>query len=467
MKQQKKNSEFAYQAVYRYLLELIAHMAPGSYSKLPSLRDLSQRLNVSISTIQYAYSLLEHEGRVQSVPKSGYFARGGDVAVQALGGDDLLQDLQQHASSPQMLVLSGAQSLPSLEANLLGIERQLLRQYPRPAGHTHPCGELELRTALAARYTRSVQLYWNAEDVYLALDLRSLFETLLAALELQGCTILVTSPCSWRLLRILQTAGLRVIELPLGSDGSLDLERFASLLKGEPVRMVMLASRLNSPHGSLLPQAQHQAIAHLLALHGVWLLENDLDAEYCFAAPAQACLREMVDPQRLLVFSSLERTVGAEAPYAYLLSRHCQRRLQRQFLARGFRLPPLRQQAVARLYAKGRIDLHLEQARLRLRERVTHLYRQMQVQLGAHLHFQMPAGGATIWAQARAPLDTRALFHRLLDQGLVIAPGELFSLQGDYHQDMRLGWPSRQPGDLQGGLSLLREELQRAQKVSK
>nr|WP_280043358.1 PLP-dependent aminotransferase family protein [Pseudomonas sp. Hg5Tf]MDH2558568.1 PLP-dependent aminotransferase family protein [Pseudomonas sp. Hg5Tf] len=446
---------------------MIAQMAPGSYSKLPSLRDLAQRLNVSISTIQYAYSLLEHEGRVQSVPKSGYFASGGNVPALPFAGEDLLQDLQQYARSPQMLVFSGAHSLPSMEASLLGVERQLLRQYPRPLGPVHPCGELELRTALAARYTRSVALYWNAEDVYLALDLRSLFETLLAALELQGCTILVTSPCSWRLLRILQSAGLRVIELPLGADGALDLERFASLLEREPVRMVMLASRLNSPHGSLMPSAQHQAIAQLLAQHDVWLLENDLDAEYYFAANPQACLREMVDPQRLLVFSSLERSVGAEAPYAYLLSRHGQRRLQRQFLARGFRLPPLRQQAVARLYAKGRIDVHLAQARLRLRERVTHLYRQMQIQLGSQLHFQMPAGGVTIWAQVQMPTDSRMLFNRLLRQGLLIEPGEVFSLHGDYRQYLRLGWPSGAQGDLQSGLSVLSEELQRAQKTGK
>ncbi|TDF82313.1 PLP-dependent aminotransferase family protein [Pseudomonas sp. H9] len=462
MKQRTKNSEFAYQAVYRYLGELIAQMPPGSYSKLPSLRDLAQRLNVSISTVQYAYSLLEHEGRVQSVPKSGYFARGGTLVAQALYADDMVQELQQHASSPQMLAFSGVQSLPSLEASLFGVERQLLRNNPRPAGCAHPCGDLELRTALAARYTRSVQLYWNAEDVYLAVDLHALFETVLAAVELQGCTIVVTTPCSWRLLRILQATGLRVIELPLGSDGAVDLERFTEVLKREPVRMVMLASRLNSPHGSLQPQAQQQAIAQLLAEYDVWLLENDLESEYCFAAPPQSLLRELVDPQRLLVFSSLERTVGAEAPYAYALTRHCPQRLQRQFMLRGFRLPPLRQQAVARLYAKGRVDVHLEQARMRLQERVAHLYRQMQVQLGPHLQFHMPEGGTTIWAQAHTTLDIRPLFHRMLDQGLVIAPGELFSLQGDYRQHLRLGWPPSAHNDLQAGLSVLREALQLA-----
>jgi len=102
-----------------------------------------------------------------------------------------------------------------------------------------------------------------------------------------------------------------------------------------------------------------------------------------------------------------------------------------------------------------------------LRERVTHLYRQMQIQLGSQLHFQMPAGGVTIWAQVQMPTDSRMLFNRLLRQGLLIEPGEVFSLHGDYRQYLRLGWPSGAQGDLQSGLSVLSEELQRAQKTGK
>lgn len=458
------SSEFAYRAVYRYLVELIEQMAPGSYSRMPSLRDLAQRLNVSISTVQYAYSLLEHEGRVQPVPKSGYYARVPALEPARPSAGDLLQDLQQHANSARMLVLSGGQEQApqSLEATLLGIERQLLRQYPRLGGAPQPCGELELRTALAARYTRSAQLYWSAEDVYLALDLRSLLETTLAALELHNSAVVVTTPCSWRLLRVFQAARIRVLEVPLQADGGLDLERFARLLRDEPVRLAMLASRLSLPHGSIMPEAARQAVARLLNQHGVWLLENDLDSELCLSPGSGADLRELVDPQRLLVFSSLERSVGAEAPYAFLLSRQWHGPLLRQFLLRGFRLPPLRQQAVARLYSKGRVDVHLEQLRARLHERLGLLYRQMQLYLGTQLEFQMPAGGGCIWARVCAPVETRPLFHRLLQQGLVIAPGELFSLQGDFRQHLRLGWPAGPQGDLPYGLSVLSDELRRS-----
>ncbi|ALI04005.1 hypothetical protein AO353_24120 [Pseudomonas fluorescens] len=50
----QRETDFAYQAVYRYLTSLINEMATEAPIKLPSLRQLADRLNVSISTIQYA-----------------------------------------------------------------------------------------------------------------------------------------------------------------------------------------------------------------------------------------------------------------------------------------------------------------------------------------------------------------------------------------------------------------------------
>jgi len=52
-----KQAGFAYQAVYRYMINLINEVGTEARVKLPSLRHLAERLNVSISTIQYAYTL--------------------------------------------------------------------------------------------------------------------------------------------------------------------------------------------------------------------------------------------------------------------------------------------------------------------------------------------------------------------------------------------------------------------------
>ncbi|WP_309674919.1 GntR family transcriptional regulator, partial [Pseudomonas sp.] len=198
-----RETDFAYQAVYRYLTNLINEPVSDTRVRLPSLRQLAERLNVSISTIQYAYSLLEKEGRVYSVAKSGYYALPVSSISTLSSSNDLLETVYVNARRPGMLVLSADEPalLQPLDSPLLLLERELLRQYPRqPQPTSQPCGELELRIALAARYTTSPLRCWHADDVYIGADLRGVLEILIAVLSLKDATVLVESPCDWAIL---------------------------------------------------------------------------------------------------------------------------------------------------------------------------------------------------------------------------------------------------------------------------
>lgn len=445
-----RETDFAYQAVYRYLTLLINDSASSGAVRLPSLRHLAVRLNVSISTIQYAYSLLEKEGRVYSVAKSGYYAQVPELAVAPGIGSDLLEAVYVNARQMGMCVLSADEpaSLQPLDSPLLTLERELLRQYPRqPQLLVQPCGELELRTALAARYTSSPVNYWHADDVYVGADLRSVLEILISVLQLRHTTVLVESPCDWVILRLFATAEVRMIELPLQADGTIDPQHLTSLLKSERVGFILLSSALSLPHGSSGPQANRQAIAKLLAEHGTWVLENDCCSELADEPNGQR-LRDWLDPDRLLVFSTFDKVIGAEAPYGYLLSRHWRDELQRHFLLRAFRLSANRQKAIARLYASGRVDQHLLVLKRLLKERRTYLIQLLRERAGDALQIVEPQGGATVWVRSVRRVDMSEVFYRLLRQQIVVAPGELFSLQGRYRQHLRLSPISHSDHDL-------------------
>ncbi|MFW9082484.1 PLP-dependent aminotransferase family protein [Pseudomonas sp. P2757] len=432
--------DFAYQAVYRYLTQLISEPSANGDLRLPSLRQLAERLNVSVSTIQYAYALLEKEGRVYSVAKSGYFAQAVTTVMPPGRGGDLLETVYVNTRCPGMRVLSADDpaSIQPLDNPLLMLERELIRQYPRqPQILAQPCGELELRTLLAARYTTSPTRCWHAEDVYIGADLRGVLEILIAVLELRKTTVVVESPCDWVILRLLKSAEVRVVELPLQASGALDPQRLERLLATEPVRLILLSSGLNMPHGSRVPEDNRQAIAQLLERHGTWVLENDCYGELVDDASAQP-LRDLLDPDRLLVFSTFEKFIGVEAPYGFVLSRQWRTDLQRHFLLRAFRLSPIRQKAIARLYASGRVDQHLPVLKRLLKERRTLLIELLRERLGDALHIVEPQGGATIWLRSARPVAMGAVFQRLLQQHVLIAPGELFSTQGLYAQHMRL-----------------------------
>lgn len=456
-----RETDFAYQAVYRYLTHLINEPVNDTRVRLPSLRQLADRLSVSISTIQYAYSLLEKEGRVYSVAKSGYYALPVSAINTLDHGNDLLETVYFSARCPGMLVLSADEPalLQPLDSPLLLLERELLRQYPRqPQPPSQPCGELELRTAVAARYTTTPVRCWHADDVYIGADLRGVLEILIAVLCLKNAAVVLESPCDWAILRLLQAADVQVIELQLQNDGGLDVEQLKELLETRAVRLVMLSSALNMPRGSLAADDNRRAIAQLLERHGSWVLENDCYGELEFE-PGGLRFRDLLDPDRLIVFSTFEKIIGPEAPYGYLLSRHFSAELQRHFLLRSFRLSPIRQKAIARLYGNGRIDQHLQVLRRLLKDRKVQMMQLLQERLGDALHFVEPQGGATIWARSLRQVDVRRVFQRLLKHQVVIAPGELFSLQGLHSQHLRLSHTFGGDHDLAAALSLLGDAL--------
>lgn len=430
---------YIYQATYHYLETLINQARPGTRQKLPSLRSLAQRLGISISTAQAAYSMLEAQGRIYCVARSGYYADVPAVAPLAGPCQGLLARMQEAASGWGMRVLSHNDPTVwlSLENELLKAERDLVRQHPGLKGPiTHPFGEPELRRTLAARYTSSPQRFWCAEDVYVGADLRAVLEILFGVMSLRDKAVLVFTPCSWLLLDLLTAAGARVVVLPLDGHGGADLDLLENLLVTENVTAAVLCSALCSPQGTVLPAAQKLQVAQLLQRHGTWLVENDVHGEYCFEPTPR--LRDLMDPDRLVVFGSLEKIIGAEAPYGYLLSRHWRTELERVFLQRAFRLPPTRQKAVARLYRNGRVDAHLNVANLSMQQRLACCQLRLEQALASQVECRMPQGGATLWLRSHHPVNMRGVFERLVSQRIVIAPGDIFSRQGHHPHCLRI-----------------------------
>ncbi|CAI3804453.1 HTH-type transcriptional regulatory protein GabR [Pseudomonas sp. MM221] len=433
--------EFAYRKVYRYLEALIEQASGVGPCKLPSLRALSRRLRVSLATVQSAYNLLEEEGRVQCLPRSGYYAQAAAKA--------------EAAAMPRQPPLPVQ---PLLERVLLGHERRMARQRASSVARLETLGDPRLRNAVAEFYTRSSSQYWCAEDVQLAPDVQALLETVLAGLALQGGTVLVQSPCCWQVLRALARAGMRVLEVSADSRGNPDLRALARLLEGEPVCMLVMPSCLGMPQGRLVSPHYQQQLGQLLGQHSVWLLENDLDSEHCYSGPPHTRLRDWVDPRSLLVLGAFEPAVGAEAPYAYVLGQDAA--LAKAFAERAFRLAPLRLQALALMLGKRQIEMQLVQLRIDLQWRTQYLMRALELQFGQRVVLQMPQGGRMLWVRFRQPLEWDCIVAALAGSVLHALPGGEFSLQGRYQQYLALVWLGDQPGDLQQAVERLAQALE-------
>lgn len=454
-------TDFAYQLVYRYLLRLINELHSGPAVRLPSLRLLARRLRVSISTVQNAYSLLEREGRICSVPKSGYYALPHPCHDIPCEGNDLLGRYHASARRPDMFVFGADEPtlLQSLDGPLLNLERELMRQYPcQPDPRFQPFGDVELRTALAARYTSSTEHCWHPDNVFIGPDKTGILKIVLEALQLAGTSVLVESPCGWSILRTLQSFNIRVVEMAVGPDGQLDPAQLQDVLQHEQVKLAIVSSHLDPVRGRIQTTEQRQALAAVLNRQGVWVLENDSHSELCFQ-PAEGRLRDLIDPEKLLIIGTFDRLIGLEAPFGYLLSRHSRDVWHQQLLLRSFRLPLIRQKAIARLCSSDQLDSHLQLLRSALAARMEVLGAMVERFLGEEVRFEKPQGGATIWLESIHRVDMARVFERLLEQRIVVAPGELFSVRGLHQQHLRISGTADWTQDIESMLVIIKNAL--------
>jgi len=454
-------TDFAYQVVYRYLVRLINEIHGTPAVRLPSLRLLARRLRVSISTVQSAYSLLEKEGRICSVPKSGYYALPSPWQDAPCEDEDLLGRYHANARRPDMFVFGADEPtlLQSLDGPLLSLERELMRQYPcQPDPRFQPFGDLELRAALAARYTSSAEHCWHPDNVFVGPDKTGILKTVLQGLQLAGSAVLVESPCGWSMLRTLQSFNIRVVEISANAAGHIDPDRLQDMLQREDIQLAIMSSRLDPVRGQIQPSAQRQALAEILNRRGVWVLENDSHSELCYE-PGEGRLRDLINPERLLIIGSFDRLMGLEAPFGYLLSRHSRALWHQQFLLRSFRLPLIRQKAIARLCSSGQFDAHLQLLRSVLAGRMDTLSAKVNLFLGEAVRFDKPQGGATLWLQSVHRVNMARVFERLLEQHIVVAPGELFSVRGLHQQHLRISGTADWSQDIDSMLTIIKHAL--------
>ena len=349
--------------------------------------------------------------------------------------------------------------LQSLDGPLLSLERELMRQYPcQPDPRFQPFGDLELRAALAARYTSSAEHCWHPDNVFVGPDKTGILKTVLQGLQLAGSAVLVESPCGWSMLRTLQSFNIRVVEISANAAGHIDPDRLQDLLQREDIQLAIMSSRLDPVRGQIQPSAQRQALAEILNRRGVWVLENDSHSELCYE-PGEGRLRDLINPERLLIIGSFDRLMGLEAPFGYLLSRHSRALWHQQFLLRSFRLPLIRQKAIARLCSSGQFDAHLQLLRSVLAGRMDTLSAKVNLFLGEAVRFDKPQGGATLWLQSVHRVNMARVFERLLEQHIVVAPGELFSVRGLHQQHLRISGTADWSQDIDSMLTIIKHAL--------
>ncbi|MGZ6124419.1 MAG: aminotransferase-like domain-containing protein [Myxococcales bacterium] len=423
-------------------------LRPGD--RLPSVRGLSGRERVSVSTVLQAYQQLEARGLIEARPQSGHYVRrqrplppeppptrpaAGATPVTVSG---LVARVVASARDPDLVPLGCNQPDPDLFpwGRLGRIAAGIARE---GGGFTYelPPGARSLRRQLARR-----ALEWGCtlapDDFIVTTGAMEAVQLSLLAVARQGDAVAIESPAYFGSLQLIEALGLKAVEVASCPRLGMDLDALERVLKSRRIAAVLAVTNFSNPLGCVMPEANKERLVSMLAAREVPLIEDDLYGDLHFG-PSRPCAAKSFDRKGLVLHcGSFSKTLAPGWRIGWVSPGRFRERVALLKFAQTVATASLQQLALGEFLAAGPYERHLRS----LRKAVSATMRSLGDCVAAHFpagtRATRPEGGGVLWVELPDGISALALHDRALEAGIAIAPGPIFSARGGYQSCIRL-----------------------------
>lgn len=414
----------------------IASRALKPEDRLPSVRRFAETMGVSPSTVVEAYARLEAEGVIRARRGSGFFVTGADLLPMALADMGTPKDhtvdpfwvSKQSLDADPTALKPGCGWLPvdwmpnaALRKGLRALSRSdgaLLSDY----GSTR--GSLTLRRLLLGRFADE-GITVSADQILLTSSGTQAIDLICRLLLRPGDAVVVDDPCYFNFQALLRAHQVKIIGVPFTPTGP-DIEAFEKALIATAPRLYITNSALHNPTGATIsPQTTHRVLS-LAGVHGVTIVEDDIFADF---EPTLSPRLAVLDGfNRVIRIGSFSKTLSASIRCGYIAARpEWIEGLVDLQIATHFAGPsPMATELIAGVLAGGSYRRHM----INVRQRLAHARKDVADRL-AVLNIApwiLPRGGFYLWCSLPEGLDASLIAQRCMKDGIVLAPGNVFSV---------------------------------------
>ncbi len=420
--------------------------------KLPSVRALSQEQGISISTAFQAYYQLEGKGLIESRPKSGYYVKFSPARLPQLpqlsntepsenevSVSKMIATVFKHLSSDEVLQLSVA--VPSLEllptAKLHKSVVHALHTKNHGLGYEHVQGNVDLRKQIA-----KMAFSWGSnlteDDIVITAGCMEALVMCLKTVTHPGDTVAIESPTYFGIFRVIESLGLKVVEIRTDPVTGVDLDYLENAIRKFSLKACLFVPNFNNPLGSLMPDAHKKALVHLLSRYEVFLIEDDIYGELYFGKTRPKTCKTFDTEGIVLQCGSLSKSLAPGYRIGWAIPGRHKEKLVDHKLTHTVSSNTLMQEAMAHFLEHGRYDFHLKSLRKALHTQSLRYMQAIGEYFPSGTRLTRPQGGFVLWIELDKKVNTFRLHQEAIQQHISIAPGQIFSTQGKYANCMRI-----------------------------
>ena len=414
----------------------IAGRALATGDRLPSVRAFAETMGVSPSTVVEAYDRLAAEGVIRARRGSGFYVTGSNMPPLSVGEIGPRRDRAvdpfwvscQSLDADATMAMPGCGWLPAdwmPNAALRRGLRELARaDAPILSDYGGTRGSLKLRRFLLGRFADE-GIAAGPDQLLLTGSGTQAIDLICRYLLHPGDTVLIDDPGYFNFQALLRAHRAEIVGIPYTRSGP-DVAAFEAALQAHRPRLYITNSALHNPTGaSMSPQTAHRLL-RVAAAHGLVIVEDDILAEFEPAPSPRLAMLDGLD--RVIRIGSFSKTLSASARCGYIAARaDWIEGLVDLQVATSFGGPsPMATELLADVLAGGSYRKHVGELRQRLarsRDRAA----QGLAKLGI-IPWTMPRGGFYLWCRLPEGLDSADIARRCMDEGVILAPGNVFSV---------------------------------------
>jgi len=446
-------AELRYEKLADDFAGLIAGGVLRAGERLPSVRRLAQERRVSISTAVQAMRQLEMRGLVEARPQSGFFVRARPPALVSAGGRatpeaPVAVDLNQRLAAvlqanqrPGVVPLGAA--LPASEllpvAALHRRYASVARRFPlllNGASHT------DINDPPLVRQLVRRSLAWggplDADEIVVTNSCTEAMSLCLRAVTRPGDTVAVESPGYYVMLQLLESLGLKALEIPTEPETGMSVAALDLATRSGQVAAVLLVANASNPLGSVMPDESKRKLAQLMAARGVPVIEDDIYGDLCFDARRPWPIKSFDSAGNVMLCASFSKCLSPALRIGFVAAgRHRQAVALQKMLSSGG-TNPITQRVLAEMLESGAYERQVRVLRRQYQGQVEQTMAAVERYFPAGTRMARPLGGLVLWVELPEDVDTAALWRRAIAENIACVPGDLFSPSGLYRNCLRL-----------------------------
>ncbi len=253
----------------------------------------------------------------------------------------------------------------------------------------------------------------------------------------------IESPAYYALLEVLQSLGLKAVEIACDGQTGMQLDHLDHVLGKYNVAAVAMVSNFSNPTGSLMPEENKRRLVEILNRYQVPLVEDDVYGDLAYQGPRPRAVKAFDTQGRVLYCGSFSKTLSPGLRLGWAIPGRYTPQFQLMKLVVNQCTSVVPQLVAAEILESGAYDRHLRKVRSQFAEQMDDALRAIRNCFPPGIRASRPQGGHVLWIELPRQVDAMSMYHELSTEDIQFAPGPIFSPSGAFRNFIRLntGFP--------------------------